>query len=207
MNDAAIAPAAERHFFRCFECCNVFALEGPPAPTSKGWNGVRLPGAMCPTWIAGVRCDCGSGRLDWMGRVEADKVVRAVDRCPCDSRCTHAFGPMCSCSCGGLNHGTARVVRVVVVNDVPTVVDEGLEARLAAKAAWLAVRERAHAAVDADPIVIAMRGGVWIKDREDWLRATNMLAGLRKADKLATLKGRVNAAEKVIALATEGVPS
>lgn len=195
----ADAPAVvtERHFFRCVECCNVFALEGPPAPRSHGWNGTRLPGALCPAWIRGVRCDCGGDRLEWMGRVESDKLVRAEDRCPCDSRCTGARGPKCNCVCGGKNHGTGRVVRVTQVEGVPQIVDGGLDERLAAVAAWKAARQAASDRVDADPTIAKMRAGTWIEDRKEWERANGLVSGLRASDRKKTLAGRMAALAKI----------
>mgnify|MGYP000877202420 CR=1 FL=1 len=63
---------------------------------------------------ADARCLC-DGRLRLLGRVGPGKrLVREVDRCPCDGRCTGAPGPSCDCRCGGANHGSGRVVSVLV---------------------------------------------------------------------------------------------
>lgn len=194
---AVYTAATERHFFRCVECCNVFALEGAPAPRAHRWNGVRLSGAMCPTWIRGVRCDCGADRLEWMGRVESDQLVRAEDRCPCDSRCTTARGPKCNCVCGGANHGANRVVRTEHVDGVPRIVDDGLEARVAAVATWKAARQAASDRIDADATVIKMRAGEWIADRAEWERASSMMSMLRASDRKKTIAGRLAALAKI----------
>lgn len=196
-NYAVLAEQSERHFFRCFECCNVFALEGAPAPRSHAWNGQRMAGALCPTWIRGTRCDCGCTRLEWMGCVQGDALIRAEDRCACDSRCTSARGPKCDCSCCGKNHGTNRVVRVVTRDGIPTIVDVDLDKRLAAVAQWKAEKAAAQARVDALPAVIAMRAGEWINDRAAWDHARDVLAKLRKADQYKTLAARVAALAKV----------
>ncbi|NDC37707.1 MAG: hypothetical protein EBZ48_06600 [Proteobacteria bacterium] len=58
-------------------------------------------------------CDC-NGSVSFMGVVQGDKYVKTEDRAPCDGRCTHASGPMCDCACNGANHGTGRLVSVVV---------------------------------------------------------------------------------------------
>lgn len=58
-------------------------------------------------------CDC-EGPVSFMGVVHGDKFVQSANKAPCDGRCTHAHGPSCDCSCGGANHGTGRVVSVVV---------------------------------------------------------------------------------------------
>jgi hypothetical protein len=50
-----------------------------------------------------------------MGRVRPDNTyVRVEERCACDHRCTNATGPNCDFQCGGVNHGTHRIVQVVV---------------------------------------------------------------------------------------------
>lgn len=49
-----------------------------------------------------------------MGRVEKKRLVNAAMRCPCDGRCTGATGPNCECSCGGVNHGTGRLIAVEI---------------------------------------------------------------------------------------------
>jgi hypothetical protein len=58
-------------------------------------------------------CDCG-GSIAYMGIVQGDKWEKTEQRAPCDGRCTHAHGPHCDCSCGGVNHGTGRVVATIV---------------------------------------------------------------------------------------------
>lgn len=58
-------------------------------------------------------CDCG-GDITFMGQVHGDKFVKTENRPPCDGRCTHACGPTCDCACGGANHGTGKLVSVVV---------------------------------------------------------------------------------------------
>jgi hypothetical protein len=58
-------------------------------------------------------CDC-DGHVTFMGVVQGDKYVKTENRSPCDGRCTHACGPICDCQCGGANHGTGRLVQVVV---------------------------------------------------------------------------------------------
>lgn len=45
------------------------------------------------------RCACGG--------IKQPNPIKAEHRAdvPCDARCTHAKGFVCSCSCGGKNHG------------------------------------------------------------------------------------------------------
>lgn len=58
-------------------------------------------------------CDC-DGHVTFMGQVLGDKYVKTENRPACDGRCTHACGPHCDCACGGVNHGTGRLVATVV---------------------------------------------------------------------------------------------
>lgn len=97
-------PAVNRYYYRCRACCHVVAVEeqlGVAATPS---------GAMEPT----ARCVC-DGKLELLGRVgRKPGLWRDSERCACDARCTNAPGPSCDCSCGGVNHGTGRVVPVEV---------------------------------------------------------------------------------------------
>lgn len=67
-------------------------------------------------------CDC-CGPVILMGIVHGDKFVKHENRPACDGRCTHAHGPTCDCACGGANHGTGRVVNVIVSEGKVKVVD------------------------------------------------------------------------------------
>lgn len=58
-------------------------------------------------------CDC-NGVVTMMGVVQGDKYVKTENKPACDGRCTHASGPHCDCQCGGVNHGTGKLVAVVV---------------------------------------------------------------------------------------------
>jgi hypothetical protein len=58
-------------------------------------------------------CDC-DGNVTFMGQVQGDKYVKTENRPPCDGRCTHACGPHCDCACGGVNHGTGKLVATIV---------------------------------------------------------------------------------------------
>lgn len=67
-------------------------------------------------------CDC-TGAVTFMGVVHGDTYTQTANRAPCDGRCTHAMGPTCDCGCGGVNHGTGRVVSTVVKEGKVKVVD------------------------------------------------------------------------------------
>lgn len=186
----------ERHFFRCAECCRVFAAEGPRDACT--WNGRIIH--ECPRWARDLRCDCGCARLHWMGRVEADALVRVEDRCACDDRCTSARGPKCSCACGGANHGTNAVVRVKLVNDIPTIdADDSLPARLAAVAKWREAKAAVAAQLAADADMQQRLAGVFIASTK-FDRLVSIQSAIRKADKLATMAGKMRALAKASAM-------
>ena len=96
-------PVTRRYMYRCHDCLAVSAVDGVLVDRR-------------------ARCDCG-GTVECLGYVR-DTGRRYLARdsfdVPCDHRCTGATGPNCDCSCRGENHGTGRVVTVVVdVGGVP----------------------------------------------------------------------------------------
>lgn len=97
-----------RFYFRCLTCLSVVALDLPE----------RSPRA---TGREKLSCVCG-GTFSVMGRVRQKELVEDRERSACDERCTNASGPLCSCSCGGPNHGTGRVRTVTIpVGGIPTI--------------------------------------------------------------------------------------
>lgn len=80
-----------RYFVRCAICLSVAALEEHPRE---------------------IQCGLCSALMEYMGRVERDRLVKDELRTPCDDRCTFARGPHCDCKCGGKNHGSKLVVTV-----------------------------------------------------------------------------------------------
>ena len=91
-----------RWYVRCVDCLSIGAVETNP---------------MGQRWICGV---C-AGRIEVMGKVVVDHLETEKTRSACDARCTHARGPLCVCHCGCVNHGTGRVVKIVVKQDIPTI--------------------------------------------------------------------------------------
>lgn len=79
----------------------------------------EMAAAPMPARAIGKCSGCGQGvaresaELDWStvvhdcGRlVTLERVQGTVSESrPCDARCMGAVGPVCSCSCGGRNHG------------------------------------------------------------------------------------------------------
>ena len=82
----------DRWYWRCTDCLGVAAVDGR---------------------CAAPKCPCG-GMCECMGQVSGYRLTSAIHLCPCDGRCTGATGPSCECQCGGENHGTGAVVRVIV---------------------------------------------------------------------------------------------
>lgn len=114
-----------RTFVRCPLCLSIAAVEGD------------IP--------AGLVCECG-GAVDIMGVVQGDRLHIGTEfRCPCDDRCTSAKGPNCSCSCGGKNHGTNRVLRIEHFDSIPTIRSGSIHHGVEFKAAL----EQARATIDA----------------------------------------------------------
>ena len=128
--------ATNRHFYRCRACCHVVAVEGVLETTCTD-SGAEVPIARCV-------CD---GRLELLGRVgRKPGLWRDSERCACDARCTNAPGPSCDCSCGGVNHGTKRVVPVeVAAGGVPRLKVE-CAAECKARAAEYAAAAEPHRA-------------------------------------------------------------
>lgn len=76
---------AELHYYRCIDCLSLAtATEYKPRPICS-------------------HCD---GRLEYMGRVQAGRLVEEREVCKCDGRCIFASGPNCDCNCRGENHGS-----------------------------------------------------------------------------------------------------
>lgn len=61
--------------------------------------------------------------VNHLGHVSGNKLAKLEDRCPCDGRCTGATGPNCDCQCGGINHGSGRLVTVeIITGNIPKLV-------------------------------------------------------------------------------------
>ena len=122
---------AARIYYRCRECCLVVAADGG--------------------MFAETECACGGvafddiGMVGGSGRLESD-AVRSV----CDDRCTNAQGPECWCQCGGQNHGSKMVVRIIRdVGQAPRIEvldDAKIAAAKARRAEIIGLRERAASA-------------------------------------------------------------
>lgn len=170
-------PVTRRYMYRCHDCLAVSAVDGVLVDRR-------------------ARCDCG-GTVECLGYVR-DTGRRYLARdsfdVPCDHRCTGATGPNCDCSCRGENHGTGRVVTVVVdAGGVPRL-RAGDLARVGAWHWTLAALEAlAHERFPVDDYLAGRRihnYGLWRATRD----SRNELAKLRAAK---TWHGRLRAAERL----------
>lgn len=133
-----------RWFYRCRDCLAVVAIDSE-TPLRPYWH---VPQATC------AAC---KGDMELMGRVSRDHaaLVKDEERCACDARCTHAMGPNCDCKCGGENHGTGKVVEVVVVvGGVPVISVEATADLLRIATQWrqaIALVEAAKTAISDKP--------------------------------------------------------
>ena len=171
----------ERHFYRCGDCTNVFAINGPQVEP---------------------QCDCGSSARH-MGRVAADRLERDEVHCACDSRCTSATGPKCNCQCRGENHGTGRVVAIVVdAGGIPVASPTGnLPARLEIKREYFAARQSASDRIKAahGDAITSINAGLWVADRAKWDAARAARMTYLKASRTASHKSRIAALAKICA--------
>lgn len=90
---------SELHYFRCDDCLSAMTVKESDLPGN-------------PHTCNGS-CVC-TGPIRHIGRVHETYYEREGQKAPCDKRCTNATGPDCSCKCNCKNHGTGRLVTVVV---------------------------------------------------------------------------------------------
>lgn len=136
----------ERYYYRCEDCLSVSAADGEELDRS----------ALCGA--------CG-GRLEHMGRVYADMLVKDEVRCKCDDRCVCARGPRCDCQCGGKNHGAGIAGYTVVIRGtggVPVVTPRSPEIGAMLAAEFRAARDAAMARIDSMPGRAEQRRGLRI---------------------------------------------
>lgn len=177
-----------RWFWRCADCLAVAAVE-QDMQTVVMWQGQPL------YKTNNFVCECG-GRMQLMGRVGRDRktLTAEINRCPCDSRCTHATGPNCECSCGGANHGTGRIVTIRVnAGGLPEASSPDKAVAEEFRAAVKAAQER----ILQLPFIEDFTAGRWISDRGAWERITNERRKLNTARKYVTHKRRMKALAEV----------
>lgn len=129
------APQPALALGRCPECGTVVAREGAPE------QGTAATCTKCNTTLAvhGV-------------------TAKYSEAHPCDDRCQYAAGPVCSCNCGGVNHGRGYIVPTLVPNwvrDRDLAAFQAAEQRRADKAAAArrAVTDARDALMAAHPLL------------------------------------------------------
>lgn len=175
---------ANRWYWRCTDCLSVVAIEqdmtgGRNALVNGKWEYVSNA----------PKCECG-GRFTLMGKVQRARLVLSHERCACDHKCTNATGPNCDCSCGGVNHGTGRVVTVVTdEGGVPTVRGADMAVAEEFRAARKAAKERLALLPFADDYA----AGRYIAERSAWERLRNAHRDYSAAKAYKTHKRRMAA--------------
>lgn len=103
-------PRAERYYIRCTHCLSIGSIDLRP---QKDWT-----------------CSICAGPVESMGRVSEDQrwLETEKERVPCDARCTNAQGPLCTCKCHCANHGTKRLVTIIVREGIPAITFDDDEA-------------------------------------------------------------------------------
>lgn len=170
------APAKEaastgpRWFVRCVECLTIAAVTEQPD---------------CYTWQCGI---C-KGQIESMGKVERDRLTHTHLGSPCDASCTHARGPRCDCSCGGKNHGSRLVVKIIHdAGPVPIVPMPNPEKAKRIAAEYHDARTSALARLDT--LLALKRRGVFLPET-DFRRLREIQRALAKAHAARTHNARI----------------
>lgn len=187
IDSTPVPTAGRRHFWRCLDCLSVMATDGEKADFQHYDPGRGV--------VFSLKCGC-NGRLDYMGEVHRDRLATESWACPCDARCTNAPGPKCECSCGGKNHGTGIVVRVLKdAGGVPRITPPN-----AARAALIATAFRMAKAEARERIGWAFTA-MARKDRGEWVanysEASRAIRGLTAAAGILNHKQRLQALERI----------
>lgn len=172
------ATCTARHCYRCADCLEVVFVDGDVHR--------QLECGVC-----GGRFEC-MGRVGRSGRLEVDHY-----ECACDARCTGARGPQCDCQCGGVNHGTGRVVLVTSdAGAVPRAMPKDAAKANARVAEWREV----VAAIEAKLEALPKRTGAYLP-REAFMQtveAQRLRRELRKLSTRRTHHGRMKAAAELL---------
>lgn len=144
---------------------------------------------------------CG-GKIEYMGRVAPkwNRLFTVETRCACDGRCTGALGPCCDCSCGGVNHGTGAVVKIVRdLGAVPKLSARDADAQYAAAVEYRRAVEAAKGRMEAEfgALLDDYREGRRIISYETYSEIRRAYADIAHAKGLRSRAGRIKALAKV----------
>ncbi len=129
-------------------------------------------------------CSC-DGPVESLGIVRKDMTVyEEKERCACDARCTNACGPLCNCVCGGVNHGTGKMITVIVEKGKAKVkevnqeaIDKANDFRKAKQEAWDRYENKYKENIEKE------KNREWL-DRSVWLEMYNFKKDYKKAIKM-----------------------
>lgn len=138
--------------------------------------------------------------MEYLGKSTVDQRLQETRTlAACDARCTEATGPNCTCQCGGVNHGTGKLVTVIVdKGPIPRVNMPHPEVARAHAEAFRAADSAAKARIEErlkEPLA-KQRAGAWVETGFFW-EIKDAFAKWRKARSLKTVKGRIKALEEV----------
>jgi hypothetical protein len=141
-----------------------------------------------------------------MGRVqqgdEGSRLVKDHVRCACDERCTSARGPLCSCGCGGKNHGAGMAAVIRFSTDagaVPVVVARTPALEAAARARFAEFSEvKATIKAEEEAIYARRRAGEFLP-RPTFLRMLELQKGLIAASKAKLHTNRMKKLRALVA--------
>lgn len=175
-----------RHYLKCLDCLAVSAIEVEDKPDRPAYMGDLNMGR-----TTSLTCGFCSGPLRYMGRVQGTRLVTDHTECLCDERCVDAQGPLCSCACGGKNHGIGMLGFVTMQHDqgaAPvTVTPPGNADKHRQQAAEFAVASvAARARIEGLPEHSAYHRkhtGAWVDSREfaDYLKVRRLYDEWNKA--------------------------
>ena len=149
-------------YIRCKDCLSTYTVNRHEVEQS-------FP---CPFF-----CSCG-GDIKVLGRVvdeaaerekkaaeaaKEGKFIQVKERAICDGKCTHAVGPLCSCTCCAKYHGTGLVVQVVIKEGKITIKDVDAKAVANAKE-WRETKAKLNA-IMTEKFPTSMAYDAWRKSR------------------------------------------
>ncbi len=161
-------------YVRCRWCLAVGTVPGPAKAYFNDYD---------------ATCEACGERVEIMGRVKGSVLLHGTE-CPCDDRCTGARGPLCSCSCGGKNHGAGLSCdRPHIAGGIPVLrfpktgdVERGKR-----------IRERVEALrtkLCSDPTFREKNQGRWVADFGRYLDIRQALSDLSRVEDLRSHTGR-----------------
>lgn len=161
-----------RHFLHCGDCLQSVYVERPDRRS-----------------LSCIVCAACGGAMEWEGILNNGRIQYNIDGAPCNTLCVDAVGKSCTCSCGGENHGTHKIVPITIDNGraiVHTLPDD--TARQNAEEYRTA---RGMLRAEANKIMADHGSSNGWLPRPQWEAREKILLRLRKAAKLRTHKARM----------------